>query len=184
MMAISEIYPATGMEGQYVTIKGLGLSNSPLVTDGVVFSNNVKVVPANVVYWSDDLIRLMIPMGAITGDVYVISEGIATNSLFFEIISDTIEIEVTTELPTAIARTVQVLCYNLKEAVKGYIGLTVYELENIRDAITRVLETTQGFTEARFDMEFYPMQGLLLVDLYITPYGYIETIHVPITIKP
>ncbi len=81
---LSSGVPARTVVGDTVRVVGRDLGDARR-DRRVAFSGAAGRVDAQVVSWSDDEIRVIVPEGAISGDIVVVGDGGATDGLPFEV---------------------------------------------------------------------------------------------------
>ena len=79
-LSITNINPNCGVPGETIMITGTSFGDAQ-GSSGVTFNG----VPATVISWSNTQIEVLVPSGAITGDVVARVNGINSNGIRFTI---------------------------------------------------------------------------------------------------
>lgn len=81
---IIRIIPDSSYIGSEITIYGINLG-LPSPNSYVILPNNIKISSLNCIKWNDSFIKLIIPKGTSSGNVYIIVGSDTTNSIFYKI---------------------------------------------------------------------------------------------------
>lgn len=75
---ITQLSRNRGYPGLLITITGTSFGDSQ-DDSRVIFADDVEVPPGGIVSWEDDRLSVKVPVGAVTGDLYVIVNGYESN---------------------------------------------------------------------------------------------------------